>query len=135
MDTFAPTGCVGYEVTLTDTAIGGSASAAQQFNALPADAPNQFTLGPIVAGTHTVPITGNTHLEQCNTGPTDHPVSSTTTDDGLFEMLGGVGVLVPDPNDQEHYSGMMVTTHNEQPEAGGAHVIDAHVEWDLRRRR
>ena len=116
--------------------VEGSGTGSEQFTVYPGDPdPNHLTLQPSFSGGNSMTLTGTDEGEQCNIGAFSHPVSGTWSE-GIGQLSSGLGFLVPDANDPDHYAGRHVLNHDEQPGLGdGVRIYDDYVEWDFRRHR
>ena len=131
-----PNGCVGYETLSSSFAVSGSGTGPQQFQVYPEDQdPNQVSLGYSFSSQNVMMVSGAEHRVQCNLDPLTLPQGFPWSE-SIAEMIGGLGLLVPDPADPGHYAGKRVIFHDVVSGIEvDSHVTDATVEWDIRRRR
>jgi hypothetical protein len=136
LETYHPTACIGYEVTLSDVANSGSGTGPQQFTVVPSDQdPDQVYLQAMFPTLNVITVTGSRHEEQCNTAPTTQALTF-TWDDGLSQLSGTLPLLVAAPNDPGHYTGTFTSIHDVRTGIGiDSHVTDAQTTWDIHRRR
>ena len=115
----------------------GQGTGPQQFGIQPYEDTGQVTLA-LKSGGNKIQATGSQTIKGCNGGaPNTQPVNTPWADEvtTLLSCMGpdASGILAPDPGDPGHYGGRNTCVHTETPQAGGAHVVDISVEWDLRR--
>jgi hypothetical protein len=78
-----------------------------------------------------IPITRTTVVQYCGGGSYTSSADDTVPED--FAAIQGTLLLMPQPNDPNHYVGSYVLAHSDTTSDQGEEIIDWTVTWDINR--